>query len=707
VIAYSIGAGLRRTAATVCEAATVEALARALEVHDGDEAWHSGIVWDPPTRRGDHWQSAGYVAIDADWRADSVDRSSSAHLALPADALARVEACALPGSAWHDTPRGIRLLFVLGEQLTDRTLYERAARGASELVRDALQLAGLMAGEASPGFVVDTAALDLGRFMWSPRARVKGEARSGRVRLLPRATWPASALAERAPAAQVPQRSMVRRGAGGGVEAYHRDHGRDYPVRGAPCPVCEGRNSFKRAKTAGKWVCFHATHPRTVGLHTRDEGGVVGSQLDLDAHAAGRTPAEHLRAEGYLSAPRAVSVAAPQAEPLPEDAGAVDAPMLESNSAASLAWVLRHRPDLIGGVLEWSEMRHEAQIDRRPLEDADIQRARIAIEREMRDVKGKPLRFAFDETWRTFGVEAQRRPYHAVREYLEALPPWDGQQRIERIHDQILHVDASCEAYATTLITRWLVSAVARAMVPGCKVDTMLVLVGAQGAGKSTFFRKLAGDFFLDSAIDIDSKDALIALSTSWIAELGELASMRRASDVETVKAFLSSAEDTFRAPYARTASTRKRSFVLCGTSNPDEIIADPTGARRFWFLRIADGARIQTDLLQQYRDDVWAEALALYRQGAPWHVERGEIPQLDVQAHEYRVTDPFEGPLREWLERHDALGEVTTDDALAVLGFEPSRRSVRDQQRVSAALRSLGLEQVRRRNARVWVRRP
>lgn len=465
--------------------------------------------------------------------------------------------------------------------------------------------------------------------------------------------------------------------------------------------MCEGVNSFKRAKASGKWVCFHASHPRSVGLHTRDEGGVVGSQLDLDAHAAGRTIAEHLRAEGYLSPVRLVEPQTQEQSDPPADAGA----MLESGSVASLQAVLQSRPDLIGGKLEWSEMRHEPQIDRRQLADSDVQRLRIRIEREMRDVRGKPLRFAFDEVWRTVEVEAQRRPYHAVREYLEALPPWDGVDRIERIADQILHVDETCERYATTLVQRWLISAVARAMRPGCKVDTMLVLVGEQGAGKSTFFRVLAGDFFLDSAIDIDSKDALITLSTAWIAELGELAAMRRASDIESVKAFLSSATDIFRAPYARAATTRPRSFVLCGTSNPDEIIADPTGARRFWFLSIASGARIQTDLLQQHRDEVWSQALALYRQGAPWHIERGEIPELDQQAHDYRVVDPFEQPLREWLDRHSGVDAVTTADALGALGIEPGRRTVRDEQRVASALRSLGWTRTRRRNSRVWVR--
>jgi predicted P-loop ATPase len=122
-------------------------------------------------------------------------------------------------------------------------------------------------------------------------------------------------------------------------------------------------------------------------------------------------------------------------------------------------------------------------------------------------------------------VEHCSRPYHPIRDYLEGLR-WDGRERLAGL----LHGYAGAQdTEINRLISqRFAVSCVARVMSPGAKVDTVLILAGRQGLGKSTFFRALCGaEWFRDTALDIRNKDAFLALRGAWLYEMAELASMR------------------------------------------------------------------------------------------------------------------------------------------------------------------------------------
>jgi predicted P-loop ATPase len=80
-------------------------------------------------------------------------------------------------------------------------------------------------------------------------------------------------------------------------------------------------------------------------------------------------------------------------------------------------------------------------------------------------------------------------------------------------------------------------------------MDTMLVLVGPQGALKSTFVPSLFGrDFTSEDLADLKSKDAMIGLAGKWAIEVAELDKILR-TDPETVKAFISRCVDPYRAP--------------------------------------------------------------------------------------------------------------------------------------------------------------
>ena len=133
---------------------------------------------------------------------------------------------------------------------------------------------------------------------------------------------------------------------------------------------------------------------------------------------------------------------------------------------------------------------------------------------------------------------AAERGYHPIRDYIESLPAWDGVPRVDTLF--VDYLGAADTAYTRAVARKMMVAAVARVYRPGIKFDSVVVLNGPQGMGKSSFFAKLGGKWFSDSLTIGDMKDkaAPEKLQGYWILELGELAGLKKV-DVETVKAFI------------------------------------------------------------------------------------------------------------------------------------------------------------------------
>ena len=162
---------------------------------------------------------------------------------------------------------------------------------------------------------------------------------------------------------------------------------------------------------------------------------------------------------------------------------------------------------------------------------------------------------------------ADDRSFHPIREYLDGLPPWDGVQRVERLLIDYLGAD-DCD-YVKAVTVKTLCAAVKRVYHPGCKFDTILVLNGPQGIGKSTLVQKLGRQWFNDSLslADTASKAAAEKLQGHWILEIGELAGMRK-TEIETLRGFISRQDDVYRAAYARRVTHNKRQCIFIGTTN-------------------------------------------------------------------------------------------------------------------------------------------
>lgn len=233
---------------------------------------------------------------------------------------------------------------------------------------------------------------------------------------------------------------------------------------------------------------------------------------------------------------------------------------------------------------------------------------------------------------------AEAAAYNSAKDWFDGLT-WDGVERVSSWLSRYLGVAES--EYASRVGTWWLISAVARACQPGCKVDHMLILHGEQGKGKSSAAGILAGpQWFSDTPLTIGDKDAYLSMDGKLIVEMAELEALNRAEST-AIKSFVSSRTDRYRPPYARRAIDVPRRCVFVGTTNHDEILKDDTGDRRFWPVSCGE---IDRAGLAQDREQLWAEAAARYRAGQPWHPVSERDRQLCEQAQsEYKTVDPWQ----------------------------------------------------------------
>ena len=312
------------------------------------------------------------------------------------------------------------------------------------------------------------------------------------------------------------------------------------------------------------------------------------------------------------------------------------------------------------------------------------------------------LRIGAEMAFQAIRITSRKNSVHPVREYLLGLR-WDGVQRLPTW--TTTYLGAEDKPYHRAVGLRWMLSAVARIMRPGCQADSTLVLEGPQGLGKSRALRTLAGeDWFADDVGDLRSKDSAEALRGKWIIEIGELSAIRKV-DQELVKLYLSRRVDHFRPAYERVTIDRPRQGVFAATTNADEYQNDPTGARRFWAVRCGaiDLAAIARD-----RDQLWAEAMARFQSGEQWWLTAEEIPDQILEQTLRREIDPWTDRVLEWADRR--IGQFTIDDVLCeCMEIEKGKAGMGESRRVGSILRSAGYEtKVRGKpgfKAKVWVR--
>lgn len=325
---------------------------------------------------------------------------------------------------------------------------------------------------------------------------------------------------------------------------------------------------------------------------------------------------------------------------------------------------------------------------------------------------GSPLRYMLsvkrDMVMDCVEAMARRSKVHPVREYLTALK-WDGVPRVDAMFPTLFStVDTP---YTRQAARCFLVSAVARILWVdpkvrhnGAQVDFMLVLEGEQGRGKTSAVRELFGaEWYAESMESPSGKDFYQSLRGRWCVEIGEMDSFTKA-DVTKVKQAITSRFDTYRPSYGRVARSFRRECVFVGTTNEHEYLRDASGGRRFLPV-VVDHVDIAGITAQ--RDQLWAEAVTLFREGYPWW----QLPADAVEQQEERFSeDSWQGIIQRWLAgrmidsayppRIAPAGDgtpvawVTTAELLSwALGIDVGKHGKPEQMRVAAIMRRLRWE--------------
>lgn len=319
------------------------------------------------------------------------------------------------------------------------------------------------------------------------------------------------------------------------------------------------------------------------------------------------------------------------------------------DTLTNIALIIRHDPQLKGivynefksmvdvtGDLPWKQVKPGWG-------DTDISCAKLYFER----VYGIWSPTKFKDA--LLAVVSAERLYHPIKEYFETLE-WDGTERLDTL--LIDYLGAEDTQYVRSVTRKTLTAAVARVYEPGIKFDSILVLNGPQGIGKSTLFALLGKQWYSDSLSISDMKDKTAAekLQGYWILELGELAGIKKV-DVETVKSFVTRTDDKFRQSYGVAVESHPRSCIIVGSTNSEGgFLRDITGNRRFWPVHVTGSGKHHPWELQDV-DQIWAEAIERYRAGEELYLKGRVEADAYAMQQDAMESDDREGVISDYLE--------------------------------------------------------
>jgi hypothetical protein len=393
-------------------------------------------------------------------------------------------------------------------------------------------------------------------------------------------------------------------------------------------------------------------------------------------------------------------------------------PLLEHTptEVEAAAFILRATP--LRGVLGYCEFRHQMVL-RRPIPTPDGKIPNDWAERPWTDTDDLALlmwcqangarKMKKGVAQDAAAVVAQRHPFHPVRDYLKGLR-WDGTPRLDGWLAGYAKATGDA-AYLAAVGRATMIAAVARVMRPGEKVDTVLVLEGKQGIGKSSLFQAMVPDpsWFSDSMPhDLASKDARAHLRGKWFIELPELAQFKR-TELAALKGFLTTATDTYRPSYGRHEVTVARQCVFVASTNEDEYLADATGGRRYWPVALegeVDLAGIRRD-----RDQLWAEAAEAFGRGEAWWItDKALLPAVERVQASRKVGDGWDQIVADYVATKGVNAIVAEDFLMDVIKLDPAVLHVSHLRRIGEIMRGMGwtrqaVRQEDGRQRKGWVR--
>ncbi len=293
---------------------------------------------------------------------------------------------------------------------------------------------------------------------------------------------------------------------------------------------------------------------------------------------------------------------------------------------------------------------------------------------------------------------ARENPYDPVRLYLEHVAAKVAPTYIDRLASTYLRpcdADLKEPTLYDAMLKKTLIGAVRRIYEPGCKHDYACVLMGDQGARKSSFWGALGGPFFSDALRDISSKDDLMVLHRSWLMEWAELDHITGKKHAGQVKAFLSQSTDMFRVPYGKATEAFPRRCIIVGSTNRDSgFLVDDTGNRRFWVIPVTCTLKNPIDVpnLLMERDAIWSAAVAAYKAGEGNELAVEQHAAVEAENETYLISNPWQNAVEIYLTHRITVEHLTTEEILLQAIQKPLERQTRaDQMQVASILKDLG----------------
>jgi predicted P-loop ATPase len=345
---------------------------------------------------------------------------------------------------------------------------------------------------------------------------------------------------------------------------------------------------------------------------------------------------------------------------------------------SNLMLFLKNLPEL-GNTIRWNELAQRTEWNGRPIEDSDLIDVRLILEQHDFEPSVNDLLPAVIR-------HAKENAYHPVRDYLKSLQ-WDGLKRLDRW--LTLCLGAPDTPFVRMAGRKTLIAAVARAFKPGCKVDTVLVLEGPQGIRKSTAIARLFGDSYTAESVNIfDQHNKMVmAMMGAWCVELAEFVAILN-RDRNVVKGMLSMRSDRVVLPYAKIASDHPRQCIFFGTINPGDsgYLTDGTGNRRYWPVEVT---KADIDLIEDRRDQIWAEAAKAYFADEAWWIEDDE--QDALARAEAETREEYDVWVELFADKLAGRNSVTAAEALQAIGVPFERMDRRAELRAGRCLKTLG----------------
>jgi len=340
----------------------------------------------------------------------------------------------------------------------------------------------------------------------------------------------------------------------------------------------------------------------------------------------------------------------------------------------------------IGPRLAFNKLTHLAEFNGKPISEEDIADLYCFLSEHGYSI-------AKEASLDALLSIARQRSFHPVKQYLEAI---EKDQSLKPGNlDTLAEIQlGNTSSLAAAMLRKTLIGAVWRAMEPGCKFDAAATLKGPQGWGKSSFWRTLASPAWFIDTMPESHKDLTLNVHSCWIYELAELESVTGKKVVGALKNMLSSANDKFRPPYARSTQDHYRSSIFVASVNNDSFLFDETGNRRFWGIEVfcrPDLARLRAD-----RDALWKAAVLAYRAGELPKLSDEQEAASEAQNKSFVAEDPWSGLISKWAEAPARAGQPF-DTAEVIVGAElrdQKQINSHDARRVATCLKRLGYEQ-------------